>query len=186
MRLLLSGLALALALAPAAGAQTVIQRRQPLDAARANVRDVLVSLGDSLSTIEAAGGRLQRDLRQSSTAWLRARGRDLAQSCARSTAALGPARDTVAAGQWDSEKRRKQQAEMMAALGRLEAHLARCEADFTARSTQERAEELRGNGNAIVAELVTKLRTYQEAAQAFFATFEIEVTPVGIRNAPRR
>ena len=47
-----------------ASAQTVMRPDPPLDSARVAVRDALLILRDSLSTVDGAAARLQRDFRQ--------------------------------------------------------------------------------------------------------------------------
>ena len=70
--------------ASALGAQTIVQPAAPLDAGRVRLRDAMVTLRDSLITINGAAARLQRDYRTTSDAALTARAREIVRACARS------------------------------------------------------------------------------------------------------
>jgi hypothetical protein len=141
----------------------VIQPEAPPDSARAALRDVLLVLRDSLSTIDAAAARLQRDFRQTSGASLLSRARMMHDACARSVRTVAPTKE----------------AELVNALNRLRGVLSRCEADFAAMSRPGEAETVRGYSYARSEVVQGALRRYEETLREFFAALGIWVSPAG-------
>jgi len=76
---------------------TVVRPEPALEAGRATLRDALLRFRDSLSSIDAAASRLQRDYRQASPASLLSRARVMREACARSVRNLPPTRQAVLA-----------------------------------------------------------------------------------------
>jgi hypothetical protein len=146
---------------------TVIQPEAPPDSARAALRDVLLVLRDSLSTIDAAAARLQRDFRQTSGASLLSRARMMHDACARSVRTVAPTKE----------------AELVNALNRLRGVLSRCEADFAAMSRPGEAETVRGYSYARSEVVQGALRRYEETLREFFAALGSGCRPPGPAQA---
>lgn len=170
-------LLLAVLCAPNLEAQTVVRPEAPLDSARASLREALFVLRDSLSSIDAAAGRLQRDYRQASAAALLSRARVMTDACARSRRTIPPTKEAVLAADGSNELRRQRQRELVQALERLAAALSRCEVDFGAMSKPGQGERVRGYGNDRAARVQTAIRQYERLAGAFLAAHGIKVRP---------
>jgi hypothetical protein len=166
------------------GAQTVVRPEPPLDAARATLRDALVGLRDSLSSIDAAAGRLQRDNREASVATLLSRARVMREACARSSRTVPPTKKVVVATEVSTDLRRKRQGELVQALDQLRGALARCEADFGAMSEPGQGEQVRGYGNDRAGRIQAAVRRYSRVAGGFLAAMGIKVVPMGSQNRP--
>jgi hypothetical protein len=168
--------------AQSAGAQAVVQQEPPLDSARVTLRNALLVLRDSLSSIDAAAGRLQRDYREASAASLLSRARVMREACARSARTLIPTKEAVAATKTSTDLRRKRQRELVTALGQLRETLARCETEFGAMSRAGQAERVRGYGNDRAARVQAAVRQYSRVAGGFLAAMGIKVSPLGVET----
>jgi hypothetical protein len=171
--------------APTLAAQgTVVLPAPALDAERATLRDELLRFRDTLSTIDAAAGRLQRDYRQVSTAALSSRARVMSDACARSGRNVSPARRAVLAADASDKGRLKRQDEMVKALDRLGLELSRCQADFEVMSRPGEGEKVRGYANPRAVQVLTAVRQYERVLASFFVAMGIKVTPLGARARP--
>lgn len=170
--------------APALAAQAVVTPAAPLDAARARVRDAMLMLRDSLMTVNGATARLQRDYRQTSGAVLTGRAREIANACARSVRNIGPTREVVAAAQATNPVPVRRREELVRSLDSLSTRLGRCATEFGAMAAPGKSEEVRGYGVRRSEPVLRALDEYERAAEAFFATWGIEVLPLGARPTP--
>jgi hypothetical protein len=165
--------------APNLAAQTVVRPEAPLDPARSSLRDALLVLRDSLSSIDAAAGRLQRDYRQASAASLVSRARVMTDACARSARTVPPTRQAVVAADASSDVRLKRQRELVQALAQLHDALNRCQSSFGAMGQSGQGEQVRGYGNDRAVRVQAALRKYERVAGEFLAAMGIKVTPRG-------
>ena len=98
---------------------------------------------DSLSSIDAAAFRPQRDYRQASTASLISRAHVMREACARSVRNLPPTRQAVLAANASDERRRlRRRGEMVGVLDQLQKAVARCELDFAVMSRPGEGERI--------------------------------------------
>ena len=162
-------------------AQTVVQPEVALDSARASVRDALLVMRDSLGSIDAAAGRLQRDYRQASGASLSSRARVMAEACAGSARTVPPTRAAVSTADASNSARARHRAELLRALGQLRSELDWCQSEFGSMGRPGQGEHVRGYGNARAGRILAAVREYERAAGAFLAAMGIKVTPRGAR-----
>lgn len=163
---------------------TVVRPEPALDASRAALRDALLRFRDSLSSIDAAASRLQRDYRQASTASLISRARVMREACARSVRNLPPTRQAVLAAAASDKRQLQRRGETVAALDQLQKDLARCEADFAVMSRPGEGERVRGYGNDRALRVQAALRKYERVLGTFFSAMHIKVTPLGAEARP--
>jgi hypothetical protein len=163
---------------------TVVRPEPALDAGRVTLRDALLRFRDSLSSIDAAASRLQRDYRQGSTASLISRARVMREACARSIRTLPPTRQAVLAADASDEQRLRRRGEMVGALDQLQKALARCESDFAAMSRPGEGERVRGYGNDRAVRVQAALRKYEHVLGTFFSAMNIKVRPLGAEARP--
>lgn len=163
---------------------TVVRPEPPLDSGRATLRDALLRFRDSLSSIDAAASRLQRDYRQASTALLLSRARVMHEACARSGRNLPPTRQAVLAADASDEQRLRRRGEMVSALDQLQKALARCESDFGVMSRAGEAERVRGYGNDRAVRIQAAVRRYEQVLGTFFGAMKIKVSPLGVEARP--
>jgi hypothetical protein len=176
---------IALLFAPNLAAQaTVVRPEPPLDAGRATVRDALLRLRDSLSSIDAAASRLQRDYRQASPASLMSRARVMHASCASSGRGVPAARKAVREAAASDELRLRRRGELIGALDELQKALARCESDFATMSRPGEEERVRGYGNDRALRVQAALRRYERVLGTFFSAMKIKVRPLGAQAGP--
>lgn len=172
------------AFAQSLAAQTVVRPEPALDAGRATLRDALLQFRDTLSYINAAASRLQRDYRQASPASLLSRARVMREACARSVRSLPAARKAALAAAATNELRMRRRGELVAAMDQLQKHLARCESDFAAMSRPGEAERVRGYGNDRALRMLAATREYERVLGTFFSAMSIKVTPLDARARP--
>jgi hypothetical protein len=165
-------------------AQAVVTPAAPLDAARTRVRDALLVLRDSLMTVNGAAARLQRDFRKASPALLSARARDVSSACARSARTIPATRQVVAAAQATNPVPVRSRTELVRSLDSLAGVMTRCSTEFGAMAQAGKAEEVRGYGNRRAEPILKTLEDYDFTAESFFATWGIEVRPLGARPNP--
>lgn len=163
---------------------TVVRPEPPLDARRVTLRDALFQFRDTLSSIDAAAARLQRDYRQASVASLLSRAWVMREACARSVRSLPAARKAALAAAATTELRMQRRGELVGAMDQLQKHLARCESDFAAMSSPGEAERVRGYGNDRARRALTATREYERVLATFFNAMGIKVTPLGARARP--
>jgi hypothetical protein len=159
-------------------AQTVMRPDPPLDSDRAAVREAILVLRDSLTTIDGAAARLQRDFRQASGPSLLSRARVMREACARSVRTVPSTRRAVLDAKLVEPRRKKQRSEFVGAMDQLSGVLARCELDFTAMSRPGQAETVRGYGNDRAVRVQSALRKYENALRGFLGTMGIKLTPL--------
>ena len=163
---------------------TVVRPEPALDVGRVTLRDALLRFRDSLSSIDAAASRLQRDYRQASTASLLSRARVMREACARSVRNLPPTRQAVLAANASNERRLRRRGEMVGALDQLQKALARCQSDFGVMSRPGQEERVRGYGNDRAVRVQAALRRYERVLGAFFSAMDIKVSPLGVEARP--
>jgi hypothetical protein len=168
-------------------AQTVVRPEPPLDSARAVVRKALVTLRDSLNTIDAAAARLQRDFRQASGPSLLSRARVMREACAGSARTVPPTRKVVLNTKLTERRRVQHRSELLRAMDSLTGVLTRCELDFAAMSRPGQAETVRNYGNDRAIRVQSALRKYETAIRGFLGAMGIRITPlVGVPRASAR
>ncbi len=163
---------------------TVVRPEPPLDARRATLRDALLRFRDSVSSIDAAASRLQRDYRQASTASLTSRARVMREACARSFRNLPSTRQAVLAADASDKLRQRRRGEMIGALDHLQKALALCESDFAVMSRADEGERVRGYGNDRAIRVQAALRKYERVLGTFFSAMNIKVNPLGTSARP--
>jgi hypothetical protein len=163
---------------------TVVRPEPALDAGRATLRDALLQFRDTLSSIDAAAFRLQRDYRQASTASLISRAHVMREACARSVRNLPPTRQAVLAANASDERRLRRRGEMVGALDQLQKAVARCELDFAAMSRPGEGERVRGYGNDRAVRVQAALRKYERVLGTFLRAMNIRVTPHSAQPRP--
>jgi hypothetical protein len=177
--------ALSLLGANSLAAQTVFRPAPPLDSARAELRDALLVLRDSLVTIDGAAARLQRDYRAASGPALLSRARVMHDACARSVRTLPVTRRTLSAARLTEPSRIKRRQELVAALDQLKVALSRCETEFSSMSEPGQAETVRGYANDRASRVQRALRSYDQTVRDFLNAMGIRVMPLGVNpNAP--
>jgi hypothetical protein len=165
-------------------AQTVIRPVAPLDSARAELRDVLVVLRDSLITIDGAAARLQRDFRTASAPSLVSRARAMRDACARSLRTVPPTRAALQAAHLTHPKRLQLRGELVVALDSLKGVLRYCDTEFSAMSKPGQAEVVRGYGNDRAGRVQAGLRSYERALRGFLQGMGIRFLPLGVHASP--
>lgn len=163
---------------------TVVRPEPALDARRVTLRDALLQFRDTLSSIDAAAARLQRDYRQASVASLLSRARVMREACARSVRGLPAARKAVLAADASEGLRLRRRGELVSALDALQKPLARCESDFAAMSQKGAGERVRGYANDEARHVLAAVRRYERVLGTFFSAMGIKVTPLGARARP--
>jgi hypothetical protein len=165
-------------------AQTVMKPDPPLDSARIVIRDALLSLRDSLNTVDGAAARLQRDFRQASASSLLSRARVMHAACAHSKQTVPPTRGTVLDAQLSDPRRLKQRKELVEAMDQLSQALTRCELDFAAMSRPGEGETVRGYGNDRAIRVQSAIRKYEIAFRNFLGVMGIKIVPPGANPRP--
>jgi hypothetical protein len=162
---------------------TVVKPEEPLDSARAVLRDAVLVFRDSLGTIDAAAARLQRDFRQTSQESLLSRARVMHEACARSVRAAPSLKKTLLAAQITEPLRIRRRRQLVNAIDQLRGVLNRCEVDFAAMSQPGQGETVRGYSNTRSEVVQGAIRKYEDALRVFLSAFKIYVAPAG--SAPR-
>jgi len=157
---------------------TVVIPEPVLDARRATLRDQLLRFRDTLNTIDAAAGRLQRDYREASAAALSSRARVMTDACARSARNVDPARQAIMAAPASAERQVKSRTELLEEVDRLRGVLSQCKADFSELSRPENSEKVRGYANDRAVRVQGALRRYEASLGSFFSAMGIKVSPV--------
>jgi hypothetical protein len=166
--------------APGLAAQTVMRPQPARDSAHAAMGDALLGLRDSLSTIDDAAARLQRDYRLASAASLLARARLMRDACARSVRAVGPTKRAVQATKVSEPPRVKRRGQLLGAMDQLSGALNRCHSEFASMSQPGQAETVRGYANDRAVRVQAAIRKYEEAMRGFLGVMGIRVTPLGV------
>ena len=161
---------------------TVVLPEAPLDSARAALRDDLFTFRDSLSTIDAAAARLQRDYRQASEAILRSRARVMTEACTRSVRNVPLARRAVQVSVASNDASRQAHRELLGALDRLNLVLTRCQTEFGRLSQPGQGEEVRGYGNDRAIRIQSGLREYEGVLARYLSSMGIRSQPAGSRS----
>ncbi len=159
-------------------AQTVYQApSQKVDEAHAKVRDALVALRDTLTLVDAAVARMQRDLAASSDAVVLARGRTLQDRCHRAALTVIGTQSTATAAGLPSPDPKKRLVQMRVALDSLHTALTKCESEFDAMSVPAKAEELRGYGVSRAQKAQSAVRRYENALQSYLGAIGVRLPP---------
>jgi hypothetical protein len=156
--------------APVLSAQTVVQPEPKLNDAQLTVRNSLYQLRDTLQLVEAASARIARDLRSASDAALRSRARTMADRCRAATVQVDSTRTVVERGKLPDPDPRSARLSLDKALEVLRGHLVDCTAQFTALTSPEKAEELRGYGIGRGQRVQAAIQTYRPTASQYFRT----------------
>lgn len=165
--------------------QAVITRDPSLDSAHARVRDALFVLRDSLSSVDAAVGRLQRDMSTSSDVVLRSRVKVLRDACNRAARTAGPTLSVISSTtSVPSPDPRNVRAETERGLESLRQAMEKCGTEFGALLPVEKAEELRGYAVPRALRMQESIRTYERVLEQYFATAGIKVRPRGAGKNP--
>jgi hypothetical protein len=167
-----------------AGAQTIMRPEPALDSARAGVRAVLLVFRDSLTAIDGAAGRLQRDFRHASAASLVSRARVMRVACTAAARTLPPTRSAVLGLKLTKPARLQRRGELIRAMDQLKQALDRCEVDFAAMSREGQGETVRGYGNDRADRVQSVLRRYEKALSAFTGVMGIRLPPPGTPPRP--
>jgi hypothetical protein len=163
-----------------AAAQTVVRPDPPLDSTRAALRDALLLLRDSLTTVDGAAARLQRDYRNASGPALLSRAGVMYDACVRSGKALPPARATVLSTPLSQAFKIKRRKELLVEMDQLKTALAKCESEFGEMRKPGQAERVRGYGNDRAVRVQSALRGYEKAMGDYLGAMGIKVIPPGI------
>jgi hypothetical protein len=164
-------------------AQTVIRPDPPLDPTRAAVKEALLALRDSLTTIDGAASRLQRDFRQASGPALLSRARVMEQACARSIRTLPPTRTVLLDAQLSQPRRVAGRRELLGAMDQLKGALTHCQEEFAKMSRPGQAEIVRGYANDRAGRIQSSLRKYDATLRNFFGVMGIKFTPIGATSS---
>jgi hypothetical protein len=158
--------------------QAVITKEAPLDSARSRVRAALFVLRDSLNGVDAAVGRLERDLSTSSDVVLRSRAKVLRDACRSAARTVSPTlpviSSTVSVPSPDPAQVR---AETERGLVTLKQAMEKCGTDFDALLPVAKAEELRGYAVPRALKMQESIRTYETVVERYFAAARIKVRP---------
>jgi hypothetical protein len=177
-----------LLLSSAAHAQQVVtpNTRAPLSPEKAKIHTALVTLRDSLLVVQTAGGRLERDLRNSSDAVLRSRARTISGACASSSRAAASAQQTVSASPEPVKDPKKTRQALLASFKDLRAALDKCTTDFTSYIDPAHAEDLRGYGVSRSSKTEDAIQRYGTPLQQYLGAVDIVIDPeLGVRpSAP--
>ena len=163
---------------------TVVVPEPALDVGRATLRDELLRFRDTLSTIDAAAARLQRDNGTASPEALVSRAHVMSEACARSARNTPPARRSVLAADANNKARLQTQGEMLQALDRLRGVLSKCEAEFQRFSRPGQGETVRGYGNDRATRVQAAIREYETVLARFLNAMGIKVSPLGAKPRP--
>ena len=180
---LLGGAAIVTTPSRAAAQVGAIMPEAPLEANRAQVRDALLVLRDSLHAIEGANARMRRDFRSTSPAALAGRARSIADACSRAERNVPAARKAVEDTRADTRFEREERAALLKSLDGLAGTLGACRTDFIAMGDKG-GEQVRGYGNRRAESLHAELRRYGRSVAGFFSTYKIEVRPIGAGKNP--
>jgi hypothetical protein len=164
-------------------AQTVIRPDPPLDPTRAAVKDALLALRDSLTTIDGAAARLQRDFRQASGPSLLSRARVMEQACARSVRTIPMTRTVLLDAQLTQPRRVAGRRELLGSMDQLKGTLIHCQQEFAKMSAPGQAETVRGYANDRAARVQSSLRKYEASLRNFFGVMGIKFTPIGATSS---
>jgi hypothetical protein len=164
-------------------AQTVIRPDPQLDPTRAAVKEALLALRDSLTTIDGAAARLQRDFRQASGPSLLSRARVMEQACARSIHTLPTTRTVLLDAKLSQPRRVAGRQELLDAMDQLKGALTHCQQEFAKMSRPGQAEIVRGYANDRAVRVQSSLRKYEATLRSFFGVMGIKFTPIGATSS---
>lgn len=149
-----------------------------LDSIQLVVRDALYRLRDSLTLVDAATARIQRDLRTTSDEVLRTRARNVATRCAATAATIPETREAVRAHPMPQPDPRGVLGQLDRALTELEGRMNACRTDFEGLATPDKAAELRDYGVGRGAKVRGASHQYQPAVVTYFKV------ALGVRYMP--
>ena len=149
-----------------------------LDSVQLQVRDALYRLRDSLTLVNAATARIQRDIRTTSDQVLQTRARAVASRCAAAAAVIPSTREIVTAHPMPQPDPRGIRAGLERALAALEGEMKACHAEFEGLSVREKADELRGYGVGKGEKVRDASHRYQPAVESYFRV------ALGVRYMP--
>ncbi|MGE0351869.1 MAG: hypothetical protein AB7Q69_01410 [Gemmatimonadales bacterium] len=166
----------------AASAQGVVGPERKLDPARAQVRDGVLLLRDSLVTIGAASARLQRDMDHASDQVLQVRSRLMSEACARSARAMAAARGDILS--YDTSKSRTQRVQLERQMNDLRATLDQCESQFGGWSKPGGGEDVRGYAVSRALRVQESVRLYEGTVDSYLKSIGIRIRPLGAGPSP--
>lgn len=159
-------------------AQAVVTKPKPLDAERAPLREALVVLRDSLTTVDMARGRLRRDFQRASAASLVSRARVMRDACTAAGRTIPRTREVIGANRPSAPARATARTRLLEELGRLSAALGQCEKEFTAYSARDAGEQVRGYGNRDADKVREAIQRYNRVLQRYLAAYDFKIRPM--------
>jgi hypothetical protein len=148
----------------------VVPHTVKLDSVQTRVRAAVFVLRDSLKYVDAASGRIARDLKTTSNAGLIARARYLSQRCA-AAARTVPATAAVVSGAGRPEPDTGGvRSSMERGLKELGSHMDRCREEFATLATVSKQQELRDYGIGRGARVQQSIRSYEAVLRRYYGT----------------
>ena len=169
-----------------AAAQMVVRPDPPLSAPQARLRDAAAVVRDSITQVDGAMARLERDFDRTSGASLRSRASVLGQACARlgrSLLQLEAAFEETGLPAPDPRGRRPM---FDKALEDVAQAAAQCRGHFTELSAPGREKDLREWAHHYSAKLYGSLRSFETSLQEYLAASGIRLRPVTPKGASGR
>lgn len=155
-----------------------------LDSSRAALRDAVVRMRDSISTVGAAAAALRRDFQQTSTASLVSRARAMRDACAGAVATAPMTREMIAGTKVPDNTARSRQATAIAHLDSLTSVLRECVRDFNELSRPDQGERVRNYANERADRIQPVVGRYHVAIKGLLDALGIEVRPRGAPESP--
>ena len=185
-RVALASLAALCLMTSSAAAQVVVRPDPPLSAPQARLRDAALVVRDSITQVDGALARLERDFDRTSAASLRSRASVLSQACARlgrSIVQLDTAFDETGLPAPDPRRRRPM---FEQALKDLTEAASQCRSHFSELSAPDREKDLRDWAHHYSAKLYASLRSFETALQEYLAASGIRLRPAVPKGASGR
>lgn len=189
MKSLLSGSAVVLMLilagpSVAVAQATVIRPDRELTPDETELRSVMYQLRDTLAVLGGSASRMLRDFRQTSSAALVSRARQIEIGCQAGLRNLPTAREEVRTHPMKTALESAQQKQMLKAYDDLQAVLSDCSKTFSTLAKPDMGEEVRGYGNVRLESLRAGLKRYGHEADDFFSALRIPNRPLGAGPNP--
>jgi hypothetical protein len=189
MKSLLSGTAVLLVLlltgtSAVAAQAAVVQPDRPLTPDETELRSAMYQLRDTLAMLSGAVSRMSRDFRQTSSAALISRARQIELWCQAGIRNIPKAEQEVKTHPMKTRLETAQQQQLLKAYGALHEQLSACSRTFSAMAQPGKGEEVRGYGNARLESLRAGLKHYGREADDFFSALRIPNRPLGAGPNP--
>jgi hypothetical protein len=174
-----------LAARPLAAQQGVwVGPQAPLDSSRAALRDAVIRLRDSVSSVGAAAAALQRDFQRTSAQSLVSRARALRDACSGAVATAPGTREVIAHTPMPDNTARSRQAAAIAQLDSLTQVLQACMRDFEELSRPGQGERVRNYANERADRIQPAAGRYHVAIKGLLDALQIEIRPRGAPANP--